>query len=122
MALFGCKINKTTKDVVEWGNYPREDGGAVTVPEPYEWFIVRYGDRLNVFDQFLFKEAIINPDKEDIDNWAVHPDYAGGRQYYITYDYLKRTETEVAQSIKSVEAERNYTIVPPDVISKMLPI
>lgn len=117
--MYGVQINKETKGATKWGEYPRVDGGFITMEEPFEWFIVRYGFRPD-FDPFLFNEITINPDFEDIENWEVHPDYAGGRQYYITYDMEKKTVEEVEQSIKSVEAERNYTIIPQDVVSKLV--
>jgi len=104
-------IRKSTKEIIKQDLYPREDMLPVVGLDPdYEWLIKNTPYAEPDYDPRIFIMQTNLPDLQFLENFQEHHDYEGLREYRITYNPIKRPNSEIIMAIENAEKEANSTI------------
>jgi hypothetical protein len=106
MKLRAVKINKTTKEKLEEGFYPRWDGKKVVGLDPdHKWLLVVEKPQPESYDTEVFRLK-----KVEKATTIPHPDYPQLHQYEITYELVKRDIKEIESDVNSKEDRQNNEV------------
>lgn len=104
-------IRKSTKEIIKHDLYPREDMQPVQGLDPdYEWLVKYIPFNEPDYDSRIYIMVTNLPDLNLLTNFQNHPDYAGLREYRITYSPEKRPNEDIIMAIENAEKEANASV------------
>jgi hypothetical protein len=111
MTVPAVLIQKSTKSIIKYGEYPREDMQPIEDLDPdFEWLITNIPFSEPVYDPRIYIMVTNLPDLNYFEDFQEHPLYSGLKEYRITYSPERRDIEDIISSIKNVEKEANGTI------------
>lgn len=101
-------VRKSTKQIIKEADYPRDDMQPIQGGDPdYEWLIKHIPFAEPPYDSRIYIMVTNLPDLVFLNDFEQHPQYAGLREYRITYSPEKRPDTDIIRSIENAEKEAN---------------
>lgn len=108
MSVPAVLVRKSTKQIIKEALYPNADMSPVVGLDPdYEWLVKHVPFAEPDYDSRLYIMQMVLPDMTALDLFTEHPNYAGIREYRITYNPNKRPDAEIILSIENAEKEAN---------------
>ena len=108
MSVPAVLVRKSTKQIIKEDVYPRADMQPVQGLDPdYEWLIKHIPFAEPPYDSRIYIMATNFPDLLDLASFEEHPNYAGIREYRITFSPEKRPNEDIFRSIENAEKEAN---------------
>jgi len=105
-------VRKSTKEIVKFGIYPRQDMLPIEDMDPdYEWIVEHIPFPEPVYDPRIYIMVTNLPDLQLLDSFEDHPLYPGLKEYRTTYSPEKRSNPEIIASIDNVEKDANDLIL-----------
>jgi len=104
-------VKKSTKEIIRFATYPREDMQVIEDLDPdYEWLIENIPYLEPDYDPRIFILVTNKPDLNFLDTFIDHPLYPGLKEYRITYTPEKRSKAEIVLAIENAEKDANNLI------------
>lgn len=113
MSVPAVLIRKSTKQIIKHADYPKADLTPFAVGEidpDYEWLIKNIPFAEPSYDSRVWVMTTVLPDLNFIADFIEHPQYAGIREYRITYEPVKRPNEDIIRSIENAEKEANNLV------------
>jgi len=111
MSVPAVLVRKSTKQIIKEDVYPRADMQPVQGLDPdYEWLVKHVPFAEPPYDPRIYIMATNLPDLASLELFEEHPNYAGLREYKITYSPERRPNEEIIRSIENAEKEANNVV------------
>jgi len=113
MSVPAVLIRKSTKQIIKHAPYPKADLSPFAEGEidpDYEWLIKNIPFAEPNYDSRIWIMTTVLPDLNFIADFIEHPQYAGIREYRITYEPVKRPDEDIIRSIENAEKEANNLV------------
>lgn len=108
----GVKVNKTTREIIQRGEYPRFDGAPIVGLDPdIEWLIIYEPYTENQYDYDPRYYSILKHEDASV-SLGNHPNYPGVGQFKVTYSLVKNTTAEILNSLEAAENNANVGVMP----------
>ena len=108
MSVPAVLVRKSTKKIIKESNYPNDDMQPVQGLDPdYEWLVKHIPFVEPPYDPRIYIMVTNFPDLNFLENFEEHPQYAGLREYRITYSPERRPDADIIRSIENAEKEAN---------------
>jgi len=113
MGVPSVQIRKSTREIVKFDDYPREDMGPVSGLDPdLEWLVIHIPYSEPTYDSRIWLLNENKPDLQFLDKFLPHPLYPSLREYRITYGLTKRPIPDIQTSILNAENDANNQVFP----------
>lgn len=112
MSVPAVLVRKSTKQIIQHMDYPRQDMLPVEGMDPdYEILIKHIPYPEPLYDSRIYIMTTNLPDLQLLDSFIEHPLYRGVREYRITYSPEKRGNEEIIMAIRNAEKTANDVIL-----------
>lgn len=108
----GVLVNKSTRAIIQRGQYPRIDGAPIVGMDPtLEWLIEYEPFPESDYDYDPRYHSILKTENASA-SLGDHPDYPGVGQFRVTYSLIKNQIASILNDLEAAENNANTGVMP----------